>query len=167
MLRFAIGRIKEPDAVSRAIVRWAEEQVPQRPVALVHGHLRFDSVLVSNDRLCLIDFEDCGRGSIYDDLSFACSHVLVTRAVVLFPSSRARVALSSFLRGYRGRHEYRQDLLLQGITMHMSRTYISAHCSAANRATVAGLPLSKSRLQRLVMGLLRGDADSVSAEIDV
>ena len=51
----------------------------------VHGNLRLDNVLRVDRTLALIDFENCGTGSPYQDLSRPVSELLLTRCLPIPP----------------------------------------------------------------------------------
>jgi hypothetical protein len=100
----------------------------------------------------VLDFENCGAGNRYEDLSLICSHLLLLRAVLLVPRARASAGMTAMLDGYRGVRDYDPKLMAKYLTMQLCQYYIRAFVSnpSTMSATVAGLPVMKSRLEHLI-----------------
>lgn len=167
-LRKAIDKITTSDTISRSIEQWFGQQHEKKvKPGFVHGNLRLDNVLVSDNKICLIDFENCGYGSFYADLSWTCCLILLTRTLPLFPWKRAQFALNSFLDGYKNIATYDHEILKQFVTMLMCYHYIDAFCLGNMRAKwIAGIPVIKSRFQNLLMAMLRGKIDPISEGVN-
>ena len=167
-LRKALDKITASDATSRSILQWAERhrQLTVNPV-FVHGNLRLDNVIVHEGKICLIDFENCGYGPPYNDLCWICCLILLTRAMHLFPWKRARLALNSFLEGYRSVSNYDGEILLQYITMCLCEFYIGTYFSGHIKAKIAGIPVNRKRFQQLVIAMLEGDINPVLAGVNL
>ena len=167
-LRKAIDKITASDAISRSILQWVERhhELTVNPV-FVHGNLRLDNVIVHEGKICLIDFENCGYGPPYNDLCWICCLILLTRAMPLFPWKRARLALNSFLEGYRSVSNYDGEILLQYITMCLCEFYIGTYFSGHITAKIAGIPVSRKRFQQLVIAILEGNINPVLAGVNL
>lgn len=167
-LRKIIDKITASDAISRTIFRWVEKQQEHTvDHSIVHGNLRLDNVIVYDGKICLIDFENCGHGPLYTDLSWICCLILLTRALPLFPWRRAQLALRSFLDGYKSVSDYDREILLQFVTMRLCDFYIGTYYSGHVRAKIAGIPVSKSRFQHLLMVMLEGKVDPMLEKVNL
>jgi hypothetical protein len=133
---------------------------------LIHGNLKLENVLARRDRLCLLDFENCGRGSPCEDLSWACSQIALTRNLTVFPYRRGLGLLSAFLQGYRSSRPFRADVLLDYVTRRVCHYYADQCSPRFKRPRIAGLPVRKARLERLVGELLDGRHAAVFPGVD-
>jgi Ser/Thr protein kinase RdoA (MazF antagonist) len=164
----AIDKITVSDTISRSIEKWIDRQHEKKvDHKFVHGNLRLDNVLVAGNKVCLIDFENCGYGPIYTDLSWTCSLILLTRTLPLFPWKRAQFALNSFLDGYKRVSAYDHEILHQFVTMLLCYHYIDAFYLGKMRAKwIAGIPVSKSRFQHLLVRMLEGKVDPMLERVN-
>lgn len=149
-------------------VEWFRE-IPsvQCESTLIHGNLGPTNVLVCDDKVCFIDFENFGRGLRYHDLSLICYFIMLTHALSLFPSKHASLSLSSLLKGYKEELNYQPEILLQYLTILICCYYLQTCCSDRVSAKIAGIPVNKSRLRNLVMAMLDRDIDSAFPGIDL
>jgi len=154
-LEASIRRTPPGDPVLRAIGSWAErngrDDVPR---TFVHGNLKLENVLVKGDRVCLIDFENSGRGTPYDDLSWPVSQIALIKTLPFFPWKPGLRILEALLQGYRNSNAYRVDLLLRYVTMRVSQYYIDTCCPRFTRPRIAGVPVRPRRLAQTVLALL-------------
>jgi aminoglycoside phosphotransferase (APT) family kinase protein len=152
----ALARQSHP--IQRVIGEWACEYAPAplQPT-FIHGNFTARNVLVSGTRFRLVDFENCGSGNRYEDLSLMGSHLLLLRAVPLIPRRRASFALSSFLDGYHAVRAYDAEILGQYMAMQLCQYYIRAFLTVPPTlsARIAGLPVVRERLERLIVALIR------------
>jgi len=163
----ALDKITASDTISRSIAQWLGRQDEKKvDNGIVHGNLRLDNVLVSGNKICIIDFENCGYGPIYTDLAWTCSLILLIRTLPLFPWKRAQSALNAFLDGYKSVSVYDHKILHQFVTMLLCYHYVEAFCLGNMKARwLACLPVSKSRFQHLLMAMLKGKIDPISETV--
>jgi len=151
----SIRRTQPGDGTLDAIARWAERNGRgDAPRTFVHGNLKMENVLVRDDRVCLIDFENCGCGTPYDDLSWPVSQVALLETLVFFPWKPGLDALQALLEGYRNSNTYSAELLLRYVTMRVSQYYVDTCCPRFTRPRVAGIPIRRRRLAQMVSALL-------------
>ena len=157
LLDEARALVGKSNPMQRMIGEWASGYEPS-PIetSFVHGNFTARNVLVRGHRICVLDFENSGAGNRYEDLSLICSHLVLLRAVLLIPGSRASAGLSAMLDGYRAVRAYDPEILAKYLTMQLCQYYIRAFVSSPKTisARVAGLPVVKSRLERLLAELI-------------
>ena len=118
---------------------------------LVHGNPRMDNVLVKNESISLIDFENTGTGSFYDDLSIVCSQLEVLRALLWFPGTAPREARRLFLDEYRNEHDVDEEILLDCVAIRLVEFY-REYVRKGGR--IAGIPIISRKLHALVIEML-------------
>jgi len=144
------------DGVTDAIRSWYHSQPRSDEGAVFqHGNFRLDNVLLSRGRLALIDFENCGTGSRYQDVSRPISELLLTRALVAFPRHRADRAMSAFLDAYAAASPVDPDSLADYLRARLARYYLETQARGF-RARIGGVPVVKHKLADVVMGAMGG-----------
>jgi len=160
-LRTYLSDIKEPDLLVENIANWVNEQDNSCEVtAWIHGNVKSEDILIKGSKICFIDFGTCGAGAPYEDLTNLCSYMMLFRAVPLFPWRIARHAMSAFLRGYAAESALSKDNLYNYITRGICRYHIKNVVLHNGIASISGMPVLKSRLERLVMQLLQKDYET-------
>lgn len=130
---------------------------PAPPSTFIHGNLKMENVLFGSTKISFIDFENCGYGSPYEDLSWPASQIILTRSIFGFPWKIASQALSKFLESYKSNVKYERKRLLQYIILRISLYYIQIILGKFGRPTIAGLPIRISSLQRMISELIAGN----------
>ncbi len=119
---------------------------------LVHGNPRMDNVLVNNQSISLIDFENTGMGSPYDDLSIVCSQLKVLQALLWFPAIPPQEALKAFLSGYRLEQAIEMAILEACIAIRLVELY--REYVRKGGGSMAGIPILRRKLHSLVIEAL-------------
>jgi len=136
------------DQQFREVMESAIHKVPNDPPrCLVHGNPRTDNALVNNERISLIDFENTGSGSPYDDLSIVCSQLEVLRALLWFPETAPRKARIAFLDSYKTDHDIDETTLQDCVAIRLVEFY-REYLRKGGR--IAGIPISSRKLHALV-----------------
>jgi Ser/Thr protein kinase RdoA (MazF antagonist) len=155
------------DEITRAIVLWNEvRHRSDTGSSFVHGNFRLDNVIKAGERLGFLDFENCGTGSPYQDLSRPVSELLLTRCVVAFPRRRTTACIDRFLAGYRTAHPYEPDPLWDFICVRLARFYLETRAKRLFETRVGGLPVLRNKLNRLMLALMTRDFEDVVPEIN-
>jgi Ser/Thr protein kinase RdoA (MazF antagonist) len=163
-----LERTKRPNAVVDAIAHW--EGARRREDAgdeLIHGNLRMDNVLHVEGRLGFIDFENCGRGSFYQDLSRPVSQLLLTRALMAFPQGRATGCIRAFVKAYSEMNPYDSDVLWDYVRARQARHYLEAREKGWLDDRVGGIPVLRGVLERLTLSVLQDPYEDVLPEIGI
>jgi len=129
------------------------------PSTFIHGNLRMDNILLSSYKVSFIDFENCGYGSPYEDLSRPVSQLILTRSIFGFPWRLASQALSRFLESYKSNLNYDRERLLQYVTLRVSLYYIEIMIGKTLKPKIAGLPIRRSCLQKIIFELISGNIE--------
>ena len=154
-----ISMISKPDYVIEKIIQKIEYKQPiKSELKFTHGNLRLDNVLMIKNKICIIDFENCGRGSPYEDISNVCCRIILMSLVPMFPIKRALNMLDSFLDGYRVVEHIDIETLLEWTAVRVAIYYAENHDKIP---IIAKIPASKERLRRFVLCLLDGSIESV------
>jgi Ser/Thr protein kinase RdoA (MazF antagonist) len=155
VVRGLLAAVTEPDAISDAIGLWYEGHVRvDEGTSFIHGNLRLDNVLNSSGRVGFIDFENCGRGSFYQDLSRPVAELLLTRALVAFPHARITRCIAAFLKGYAELLPSDETLLWDFVGARIARYYLETRRSRHMPGTVGGIPVLRRRLDELTSHVL-------------
>ncbi len=128
--------------------------------AWIHGNIKSEDIIITGSKACFIDFGTCGAGVPYEDLVNLCTYMMLFRTVPLAPWRIARHAMSAFLRGYSAESTLNKDSLYSYITRGICRYYIKNGVLHNGIASVSGMPVLKSRMERLVMQLLQEDYEA-------
>lgn len=161
-----LAKAERLDARGQEIARWRQAFTPfATEETFVHGNCTYRNIFVHGRQVGMIDFETSGRGSLYNDLARVCSDVILTRTALFFPWKRAFRALAALLEGYKSVYAYQPEYLLNYIALYIFDRYIQVYCIKKERETIAGIPVSRGKVHRLIDGLLEGDASSVFAGV--
>jgi len=157
-LRTYLGNIMEPGRIVEKIANWVNEQDEScAATAWIHGNIKSEDILMADSKVCFIDFGTCGAGVPYEDLTNLCAYMMLLRAVPLFPWRVARHAMSAFLQGYAAESSLEKGCLYNYITRGICRYYIKNAVLHHGMASISGMPVQKSRLERLLVQLLQED----------
>lgn len=149
-LRNELRRVSRPDRQCQLIQDRIQNASPFATGCFAHGNLSLENVIVSKRNVSLVDFENCGTGSPYDDLSLICGQLAVTATAVHLPAEPTLAARDAFLEGYRRQAEFEPDLLGRAITWRLCHYYVYNFCGDRPRPTLAGLPVLRGRIRRLI-----------------
>jgi aminoglycoside phosphotransferase (APT) family kinase protein len=101
-LKKNIVKIHNPDDIIAAVRHWpVENSFSENELKFIHGNLRLDNVIRVKKCVCFIDFENCGIGSPYEDISRIFFQLTLMNILPMLPAGRALKFLSAFLEGYR------------------------------------------------------------------
>ncbi|TDY00959.1 phosphotransferase family protein [Thiohalophilus thiocyanatoxydans] len=140
------------DQKLRQVMELALKKVPNAATnCLVHGNPRMDNILVKNESVSLIDFENTGIGSPYDDLSIVCSQLEVLRALLWFPETAPGKARRTFLDAYRNEHDIDEAILRDCVAIRLVEFYREY---ARKGGRIAGIPIISRKLHSLVIEML-------------
>ncbi|MFH1920436.1 MAG: phosphotransferase [Planctomycetota bacterium] len=165
-LHGALEKVTRSDQVCELIRRhFGQPVAPIVEQGLSHGNLHLQNVIAAGRQVSIIDFENCGRGSIYADLSLVCAQLTYTTATVHVRSRRLAACKTAFLAGYREHRDYDPVVLNQATVARVAHYYLDAFCGNKGRPTIGGIPVSRRRVRRLVETLLRADGESAVNDI--
>lgn len=163
-----IKKAKKLDETGQKIEKWLATHSPVDPQpTLIHGNCTFRNVLVHNSRVHLLDYETCGTGSRYNDLARICSDILLTRTALIFPWRRAYRLLDVFLQRYHAVHPIDKSLLLQFTGLYLFERYIQVYLVKKSSESIAGMPVSKAALRRLLDSLIVDNIEDVFKNISL
>ena len=166
-LRIMLAKIDRPDSIVDTIHAWCETHPSHdERVDFVHGNLRMDNILAVGTRLAFIDFENCGRGSVYQDLSRPVSELLLTRSLWAFPHRRATRFLSAFLDSYASHHAYDPTLLWDCVGARVARYYLENRTRTVLPAMIGGVPVRMANLRELTSALMSNRLHQVMPEFN-
>jgi Ser/Thr protein kinase RdoA (MazF antagonist) len=137
-----------PDRVAEEALETVRRQPPFAPDAVIHGNMQLENVIAADAGVTFIDFENCGRGSRYEDLSILCSQLLLTDSLLWFPPRVSEQAVRALLGGYGVSSELRMDALQASVGARLIEYYLGF--IAAKGARIAGVPVKASKLKRLL-----------------
>ena len=137
------------------------------PTTFIHGNLKMENILFGSNKICFIDFENCGYGSPYEDLSWPASQIILTRSIFGFPWKTAYQTLSKFFEGYRSNFAYEKEPLLRYITLRISLYYLQILLGKMRKPKIAGLPIRMSSLQKMISDLISENFDNVLPGVSV
>jgi len=157
-LRRALEDAAGADPLRDEVERWADSLDTEFDRnEFSHANFRHENILISGRRVTFIDFENSGRGSIYDDLSWPCAHCLLTTTARHLPARRSLASQDSFLRGYQDCGNYDPQRLTQATTLRVARFYVRHFCGNQPWPRIAWLPVSRVAVERLLRSLITGD----------
>ena len=116
--------------------------------APVHGNLGLRNVLTYRTKIGLIDFENFGAGSIYDDLSVVGVQLALMQVVDFLPKAHLFTCLQAFFDAY-GRHRAFDAALLAGCVSIRVRDFRARAVKAGKTPRIAGIPVRMARVDRL------------------
>jgi len=143
------------DAIDSYVCKHNIQPAPQ--TTFIHGNLKLENILFGSPKVSFIDFENCGHGSPYEDLSWPASQIILTRSILGFPWNLASQTLSGFLESYQCYGEYEREHLLEYITLRISLYYIQMTLGKFGRPTIAGLPIRRAILRNIISELIAGN----------
>jgi aminoglycoside phosphotransferase (APT) family kinase protein len=131
--------------------------------SFVHGNLRLDNLLLTEDGIGFVDFENCGRGPRYQDASRPITQLLLLRASLAAPAGSIDRTLAAFMSSYRAAQPYDMAVLSDWVAVRLARYYLE---SARRRwpGLIGGLPVLRPRLATLTRRLMREGLESVAAD---
>jgi len=152
--------LEQTDSLKDMIAEWVSIHEPvDDAVAWIHGNLKSEDILITDGKVCFIDYGTCGLGSPYEDLTNLCTYLALFRTVPLFPWKLARKAMATILSGYESEKNYDKNTLTKYISMGIYRYYLNNHLAHHGLASISGFPVSTTRLKRMVLELLDDDYD--------
>jgi aminoglycoside phosphotransferase len=143
-----------PDAVVEAALAVVRQRLSLVPDAVIHGNMQMENVMAEHSGVTFIDFENCGLGSRYEDLSVLCSQLLLTETLLWFPPRVSHEAMTALLDGYSANGECGMDALHTCVGARLIEYYLGF--VAAKGARVAGVPVSAAKLERLLSDFAAG-----------
>ena len=157
-----LAKAKKLDSTGEKIAKWFEKNEPfETDQTFVHANCTFRNVLVQEKTISLLDFETAGRGSRYNDLARMCSDLILTRAAAAFPWKRADKALATFLSAYQNEFPVDAEALTRHVALYVFERYVQVYCVKKEKESIAGIPLSKSKLNWLHKRLLENDSRAI------
>ncbi|MCB0263384.1 MAG: phosphotransferase [Calditrichia bacterium] len=163
-----LKKAKKLDETGKKIEKWLATHSPVDPQpTLIHGNCTFRNVLVHNHRVHLLDYETCGTGSRYNDLARMCSDILLTRTALIFPWRRAYRLLDVFLQRYHDVYPIEKSLLMQFVSLYLFERYVQVYLVKKSSESIAGMPVSKAALRRLLDSLIVENIEDVFKNISL
>ena len=151
LVRKALKKATRRDETCELIERHIDRlTLPLENDCIAHGNFHVHNVLSSGQKVSLIDFENCGRGSMYDDLSLICAHLTCMGLGVHVSAKRIAACRNAFLQSYDQHTEIDPNTLAKTIAARVCEYFVSGFCSSKPRPTILGLPVMCSRVRRLV-----------------
>jgi len=164
VLKKAINNLTKHSFVTGAVEFWAEHHFLEKPKhdnALIHANLHPENVLICGDKVCFIDFENFGVGSIYEDISQIVSHLTLTRALMFFPWKRAQLIIDEILQGYKSVSNFKREILYRYVTARICIYYLQRFCSQPTKSRISGIPIKKEKLEWIILRLLDEEYEEV------
>jgi len=147
----ALNKVPKTDRVFAWMDERLSEFVPDTDWSFVHGNLRRENILFHDDQIGLIDFETCGVGSRYEDLSMISANMALSRAATVFPWARVYEAWAALIAGYEQVWSFDQRLFEDYLMLQLMTNY--AWLLAGKKVTIAKVPVSRRRMQSIMMTL--------------
>ena len=115
------------DQTAHAVLQWSQAaRGGEEEHSFIHGNLRLDNLLLSGNRIGLVDFENCGSGPRYQDASRPITQLLLLRASLAAPSARIDRFLGTFMSAYRTAQPYDIASLGDWVTVRLARYYLES-----------------------------------------
>ena len=95
----------------------------------------------------------------YEDLTNLCVYMMLFRTVPCFPWRMPRMAMSMLLGGYVSENSLNHEELMAYLSLGIMRYYMKNSVMHDGISTLSGMPISKARLERLVLQILHKDYD--------
>ena len=126
----------------------------------IHGNLRLDNLLLTENGIGFVDFENCGRGPRYQDASRPITQLLLLRASLAAPTGSIDRILSAFMTSYREAQPYDLAALGDWVAVRLARYYLES-ARRARPGLIGGLPVVRSRLAMVTRRLMRDGLQAV------
>jgi len=149
------GQLKRcsPDATMvNELANYAEQIEEDSQPALLHGNLRRENIFCYRDQVSLIDFEDCGTGSKYDELSKFVAGLLMLRTLTWFPWRLGAQAAGRFLSGYGETNNFNPAHLRDALLLRIGKQYLGI--LRGKKTTVMRIKVSKKATIRVLRALM-------------
>jgi aminoglycoside phosphotransferase len=143
-----------PDAVAEAALAFVRQLPRLVPDSVIHGNLQMENVIAGHSGVTFVDFENCGLGSRYEDLSVLCSQLLLTETLLWFPPRVSHEAMAALLDGYSASGECQMDALHMCVGARLIEYYLGF--VAAKGGRVAGVPVRAAKLEQLLSDFAAG-----------
>ena len=158
----SLRRVERGDVVTKAIAAWYERHgQADRGEFFVHGNMRPDNLMRVGDRIAFLDFEHCGSGQFYQDLARPIAYLVQLTTVSPFARGSVRGCLRAYLTAYRKVHAYDVDLLNAFVNARLARHYLQARNKGLFARRIAGMPVSRAKLTRLMTASLQSGIEGV------
>ena len=153
-----LGAVSESDGMTDTIAAWYESHVrPDGGSSFVHGNFRLDNIQSADARLGFLDFENCGTGSSYQDLSRPVAELLLTRSLVAFPQQRVTRCIRAFLDGYAQVRPHDEDILWDFVGARVARYYLETRERGSFPGRIGGIPVVRKKIDDLTRVTLTGN----------
>jgi len=154
-----LERTGQRGRVVDAIAAWlTTHRLSDAGTTFIHANFRLDNVLSCPPTVGFIDFENCGLGSSYQDLSRPISQLALTLSSPLFPVGRIQYWVRAFLQGYERIHTYDRQLLWQFVAARQARHYLESLDKSRLSNRIGGIPITRRGLERLTLTMLAQDS---------
>jgi len=158
-----LRRVKQGDAVTKAIAVWYERHGQSDSGRFfVHGNMRPDNLVRVGNRIAFLDFEHCGSGPFYQDLGRPIAYLLQLTAVSPFARRRIREWVRAYLGAYGAVHAYDERLLNAFVNARLARHYLQTRSKSILQRRIAGIPVSRGTLARLLTASLEDGIEGVA-----
>jgi len=153
-----ISELKETNSIIDKILYWIEiNPTNSDSIGWIHGNIKSEDIIISNNKITLIDFGTCGSGESYEDLTNLCAYMWLLRSVPLFPWRMAQHSMSALFQGYANERRYDNESIATHICYGIFRYYIKNVVMENRIATLSKMPIYRSRMNHLILNLLEGD----------
>lgn len=157
-IRSYISELKETNSIIDKIIEWIDTHPTKSDsIGWIHGNIKSEDIIISNNTITLIDFGTCGSGESFEDLTNLCAYMWLLRSVPLFPWRTAQHAMSVLFQGYGNERRYDKESLATHICYGIFRYYIKNVVMGNSIATLSKMPISQARINHLILNLLEGD----------
>lgn len=157
LLRRDLESVSASHPIAERISAWIDCDPPSER-SWIHGNIKSRDIFMSKQGVCIIDFESCGQGSPYEDLAGLFSHMILLRALPIFPWRRARQAMTAMLNGYRGERPVDRRSLCYYITLRVCRYYVT-NAILRHPPSLVGVPIVGRKLTTMIECLLNEELE--------
>ena len=165
-LRHMLRRHRGLDPIVEQLKAWMDgaHYSDVGPV-FIHGNFRMDNILKAPTGLGFIDFENCGLGSPYQDLSRPITELLLTRCIIGFPRLRVMQCATAFVQSYSGLFPYQPQALWPFVQARLGRYYLESLKPTLLPPRVGGIPVSRRLLKGVMRAAWAEPLESIAPEI--
>ena len=128
--------------------------------SFIHGNLRLDNLLLTENGIGFVDFENCGSGPRYQDASRPITQLLLLRASLAAPTRSIDRILAAFMASYREAQPYDVAALGDWVAVRLARYYLES-ARRTRPGFIGGLPVVRSRLAMVTRRLMRDGLEAV------